>query len=74
VLAEARAEAEQLRSEARSLLSDARAEVAVLTSHRDEISKQLGDLHGVIDALAVAERPATIPTPSSPPHEISSAS
>jgi hypothetical protein len=39
------------------MLSDARAEVAVLTAHRDEISKQLGDLSGVIEALAVIERP-----------------
>jgi hypothetical protein len=39
------------------MLAEARAEVAVLSAHRDEISKQLGDLSGVIEALAVSERP-----------------
>ena len=56
-IADARAEADELRSKARSILAEARAEVAVLSAHRDEISKQLGDLSGVIEALAVAERP-----------------
>jgi hypothetical protein len=58
-IAEARSEADELRSKARSILAEARAEVAVLSAHRDEISKQLGDLSGVIEALAVAERPQT---------------
>jgi hypothetical protein len=57
VIAEARAEADELRSNARALLADARAEVAVLTAHRDEISRQLGELSGVINALAVPDRP-----------------
>ena len=40
----------------------------MLSAHRDEISKQLGDLSGVIEALAVAERPsATVPVASAPP-------
>ena len=56
-ISSARAEADELRSKARSILAEARAEVAVLSAHRDEISKQLGDLSGVIEALAVAERP-----------------
>jgi cell division septum initiation protein DivIVA len=58
VVAQARTEADELRSAARSMLADARAEVAVLGAHRDEISKQLNDLSGVINALAVADRPA----------------
>jgi hypothetical protein len=53
----AKAEADEMRAIARDILAEARAEVAVLHNQRDEISKQLGDLSGVIDALAVAERP-----------------
>jgi F0F1-type ATP synthase membrane subunit b/b' len=64
-ISQARQEADELRSKARSMLSEARAEVAVLSAHRDEISKQLGDLSGVIEALAVSERPNTPrPTPN----------
>ena len=55
MITRARTEADELRSAARTLLAEARAEVAVLSAHRDEISKQLGDLSGVINALAVAE-------------------
>ena len=55
LLTRARTEADELRSAARTLLAEARAEVAVLSAHRDEISKQLGDLSGVINALAVPE-------------------
>jgi len=63
-IATARSEADELRSKARSILAEARAEVAVLTAHRDEINKQLGDLSGVIEALAVSERPQrATPTP-----------
>jgi hypothetical protein len=55
-IAEARSEADELRATARSLLAEARAEVAVLTAHRDAIARELGDLSGVIDALAVPVR------------------
>lgn len=39
------------------MLDRARAEVASLASRREDITKQLGHLSGVIDALAVPERP-----------------
>jgi cell division septum initiation protein DivIVA len=68
-IAGARSEADELRSRARSILAEARAEVAVLNAHRDEISKQLGDLSGVIEALAVPERPQTSSSPD--PSEVS---
>lgn len=55
-VAEARAEADELRAQARRILADARAEVAVLTAHRDAIARELGELSGVIEALAVAGR------------------
>ncbi len=70
VLSLARAESDEMRSKARAILAEARADVAVLTAQRDEISKQLGDLSGVIDALAVIERPDS----SAPSHEITSTS
>ena len=38
------------------MLERARAEVSVLASRREDITKQLGHLSGVIDALAVPER------------------
>ncbi|MDT4932832.1 MAG: hypothetical protein QOK11_724, partial [Pseudonocardiales bacterium] len=66
----ARAEADALRSEARRLLADARAEVAVLTERRNAIAGELGNLSGVIEALAVADPPrsrAAEPTPAEPP-------
>jgi hypothetical protein len=56
--AAARAEADRVRTEARSMLERARAEVASLASRREDITKQLSHLTGVIDALAVPERPA----------------
>jgi hypothetical protein len=62
MVAEARAEADDLRAKARTILSDARAEVSVLIAHRDEITRQLGDLSGVIEALAVADRPDGLAT------------
>lgn len=41
------------------MLDRARAEVASLTSRREDIAKQLGSLSGVIDALSVSERPVS---------------
>jgi hypothetical protein len=54
----ARADADRVREEARAMLDRARSEVAALASRREDITKQLGHLSGVIDALAVPERPA----------------
>ena len=56
-LAAARADADASRAEARSLLTQARAEVKVLADRRDDITQQLGNLTGVIEALAVPESP-----------------
>ena len=39
----------------------ARAEVAALARRRDDINAQLGHLSGVIEALAVSERPNQAP-------------
>ena len=55
-LAAARADADTSRAEARELLTQARAEVKVLADRRDDITAQLGNLKGVIEALAVPER------------------
>ena len=54
-LASGRAEADELRARARSLLATARLEVADLTHRRDAILGELGGLSGVIEALAVVE-------------------
>ena len=54
-LAAARADADASRAEARMLLTQARAEVKVLADRRDDITQQLGNLQGVIEALAVPE-------------------
>ena len=43
----------ELRTEAYQVLDDARAEVATLTTRRDEIAEELGRLSGVIEALSV---------------------
>jgi hypothetical protein len=40
------------------MLERARAEVAVLAGRREDITRQLGHLSGVIEALAVPESPA----------------
>ena len=53
LLAEARTESDLLRSQARQLLDEARAEVAGLAQRRDDITSQLNNLSGVIEALAV---------------------
>lgn len=56
-LAAARADADTSRAEARDLLTRARAEVKVLGARRDDITAQLGNLSGVIEALAVPGPP-----------------
>ncbi|MGH8960423.1 MAG: hypothetical protein ACRDWT_04345, partial [Jatrophihabitantaceae bacterium] len=53
--AAAREEADHVRTTARRLLADARAEVETLSRRRDAIAAELGSLSGVIEALAVAE-------------------
>ena len=51
--AQAREHADELRAQARKLLADAEARVAALNQRRDEITKELTQLSGVIEALAV---------------------
>ena len=65
----ARAEADALRATARQLLADARAEVAALTARRNAIAGELGNLSGVIEALAVSDapQPSTAPPPAEAP-------
>jgi hypothetical protein len=58
VTEEARADADRIREEARTMLERARAEVSVLAGRREDITRQLGHLSGVIEALAVPESPA----------------
>jgi hypothetical protein len=53
MVADARAEADELRAQARRTLEDARAEIALLARRRDGITAELGQLSGVIQALAV---------------------
>ena len=60
LVAAAREEADELRAQARRIVEDARAEVALLARQRDGITQELGQLSGVIQALAV-------PTPTQPP-------
>ncbi|HBX79890.1 MAG TPA: kinetoplast-associated-like protein, partial [Propionibacteriaceae bacterium] len=57
LLTKARSDADSVREEARLALERARTEVAGLARRRDDIVAQLGHLSGVIDALAVTERP-----------------
>ena len=59
IVADARTEADELRREAAKILSEAREEVAALTTRRDEIAAELGRLSGVIEALNVS--PADVP-------------
>ena len=54
VTEEARADADRIREEARTMLERAR-EVSVLAGRREDITRQLGHLSGVIEALAVPE-------------------
>ena len=65
-MAEARAEADELRTEAYRMLDDARDEVAALTTRRDEIADELGRLSGVIEALSVSSTPGA-PSPADVP-------
>ena len=50
---EAAAEADRLRERARAMLDEARSEVTALTYRRDDIVRELGEVSGVIAALAV---------------------
>ena len=59
IIAEARQEADDLRAQARRIVEEARAEVAALARQRESITEELGQLSGVIQALAV-------PTPTHP--------
>lgn len=52
-VATARAEADELRSRARSVFADARNGVATLNARRDAIVRELTGLSGIIEALAV---------------------
>jgi chromosome segregation ATPase len=54
LIAAARADADEMRSSARRMLNDARAELERLTQRRDAIAGELGNLSGVIEALAVS--------------------
>jgi hypothetical protein len=60
---EARQRADTVRAEAQAAVERARAEVHTLAARRDAITAQLGNLSGVIDALAVSDDP----TPSDDP-------
>jgi hypothetical protein len=57
LVSDARSEADQLRRSARTMLDDARGEVAALTTRRDAIAEELGRLSGVISALSVPDPP-----------------
>jgi cell division septum initiation protein DivIVA len=72
ILATARAEADELRERARKSVTEARTEVERVSAQRDAISRQLGDLTGVIDALAVDghAHPAVAARPTSQPGTI----
>src|SRR5579859_1469948 len=69
IIAAARAEDDEMRASARKMLADARAELAVLAERREAIAGELGNLSGVIEALAVTGPPqesqGTLPAPSS---------
>ena len=79
---EARLRADAVRAEAQAAVERARAEVHTLAARRDAITAQLGNLSGVIDALAVSDEPlpahsptdhdtpTTPATPSTPDQEI----
>jgi hypothetical protein len=60
VVAAAREEADELRAQARRTLEEAREEIALLARRRDGITAELGQLSGVIQALAV---PTSHPSP-----------
>ena len=56
---EARERADAVRAEAQAAVERARAEVHTLAARRDAITAQLGELSGVIEALAVHDGAAT---------------
>jgi hypothetical protein len=66
LVAEGRAESDQLRESARRALERARAEITDLQAQRDGIAAELGQLSGVIEALAVPERRQAAGDPDSP--------
>jgi ElaB/YqjD/DUF883 family membrane-anchored ribosome-binding protein len=66
---EARQRADTVRAEAQAAVERARAEVHTLAARRDAITAQLGNLSGVIDALAVSDQPTTTESPSTPDQE-----
>ncbi|MDR2895604.1 MAG: hypothetical protein LBV30_02980, partial [Propionibacteriaceae bacterium] len=57
VVTQARQDAEAIRGEVREYMERARMEAATLARRRDNIAAQLGQLSGVIEALAVPESP-----------------
>jgi hypothetical protein len=66
MVSQARAEADGLRAAARTALTEARTEIAELTKRRKAIASELGNLSGVIEALAVDEGSnPTAPDPAS---------
>jgi len=54
IVRSARADADEVRNRARALEAQSREEVERLTAQRDRIAEELGNLSGVIDALAIA--------------------
>ena len=67
---EARQRADTVRAEAQAAVERARAEVHTLAARRDAITAQLGNLSGVIDALAVTDAAHHPPqSPSTPDQE-----
>jgi membrane-bound ClpP family serine protease len=57
VVSQARQDAEAIRTEVREYMERARMEASTLARRRDNIASQLGQLSGVIEALAVPENP-----------------
>ena len=64
LITRARQEADEMRTQARRVLMDARAEIEALSKRREAITKELGSLSGVIEALAVNEAGPTQATES----------
>lgn len=60
LLDNSRREADQVRTQAHAMLSSARSEVAELAKRRDDIQRQLTELSGVIEALAVPGEPSPV--------------
>ena len=71
LVGQAEQRADIVRAEAQAAVERARAEVHTLATRRDAITAQLGNLSGVIDALAVPEQPSTTESPSTPDQEFS---